>query len=601
MIFQGMRIFRMLSMLGGMLTLAVAAEFARPAEGPVPFRRDRVPLEAEAMGVLSGQIESLARALDAKTAGDRRGAAQMLALALALDPGNARARRLVDEYVKGRSREEVAPEALERARSRIWQIIAWLETPEAGEHGQALASCLKDVIAIADPAHPKSKALRETGEHGAWAGWVPEITAFRQPQITQGPDDRGDDPVDPPAVSDQQGIQLAEARVETVLWQNIGKEDAPSWALARVPLKMTARISEPAAESVGEDGEPVTERKRFSIRIGPGEADGRFSRTGRNIETLLESLHEKLPRGGRVQITSPEFESSMWSRRSQTVSAAAAVLADSAITGVEPDGIILGAIDETGAYKLSPGFWSQIKVLSGNSGQRVIVPADAAGLLPSMLAMEKPEFFMNNEVLVAADFKQLRDLSAKNPIGPLAEALAKFREIREKAGTQDLRLYVGNKFIRDRLATLSQEAPYHLSSRMLWVQAAGNRPSLVTRNVLAAELRQAIAPVSKIATNHEFIANPANLAQAGKLRDDCREKIDGLLKLADKADRELVEKAQNLTDLIRNLDRASKTRGEEYLVLAAVMSAQRALSQEFTTLDESLAEEAGEKSKRQNR
>ena len=57
----------------------VAGNFAVPAEGPVAFRRDRLPLDAGTMAELSRQLVTLAEGLSAETAVNRRAAAQVLA------------------------------------------------------------------------------------------------------------------------------------------------------------------------------------------------------------------------------------------------------------------------------------------------------------------------------------------------------------------------------------------------------------------------------------------------------------------------------------------------------------------------------------------
>ena len=79
-------------------TCLFAQKFAPPAEGPVAFRRDRIPLDAEAMAGLSRQLATLAEGLDFKTAANRRAAAQMLALAVTLDPANSKTRELIARF-----------------------------------------------------------------------------------------------------------------------------------------------------------------------------------------------------------------------------------------------------------------------------------------------------------------------------------------------------------------------------------------------------------------------------------------------------------------------------------------------------------------------
>ena len=133
----------------------VAGNFAPPAEGPVAFRRDRLPLDADTMATLSRQLVTLAQGLDAETAVNRRAAAQMLALATALDPGNGKAREVLAGFQNGSHPPAADAEQLEKSRERVWQDIAWLETPEAGGEGQALAACLADVLVVSDPKTPR--------------------------------------------------------------------------------------------------------------------------------------------------------------------------------------------------------------------------------------------------------------------------------------------------------------------------------------------------------------------------------------------------------------------------------------------------------------
>src|SRR6478672_7927023 len=139
---------RVAGILVGMGTWVSAVEFVAPAAGPIAFRRDRVPLDADTMGTLSRQLETLATALDNSTAAGSRGAAQMLALATALDPSNTSARELIDSFQNNTPPAKADPGQIEKAQARIWQYLGWLETEEAGEQGKALAACLSDVIVI---------------------------------------------------------------------------------------------------------------------------------------------------------------------------------------------------------------------------------------------------------------------------------------------------------------------------------------------------------------------------------------------------------------------------------------------------------------------
>ena len=583
--------------LAAMGVALFAGDFVSPTEGPVAFRRDRIPLDADAMAGLSKELEELADGLNPKTAASRRGVAQMLALAMALDPANARARELVSKYRDGRNKSDEDAEKTARCRSGIQRYAAWLQAPEAGSQGQALAACLGDIIAISDPNPSQAGASDGMAERGAWAGWIPGLSSYETKVIAKVDEPAGSRPRVLPGRKNE--ILLSAAQVHTVLWQNTGKAEAPNWILAAAPLKMSVRKI-----AADEDGVPYP----FSIGIGPGGEGGTFSQLGVSIRTLLSGHHGNLPPGYHISITSAELEQSILSKKRQSLSAAAAVLASSAISGHEPDAIIIGQIDEAGKFKLPTGFWDQLHSLGKGSGQRLALPADSAEYLSALLAMEKPGFFLDYEVLLASNLKELLDLTAKTPDGTLATASTKFREIQSRVGTQDLRQYIANPFVRKRIAEVVQDAPSHFSARMLLLQAAGSRPTLITRKVLAAELRRSIEPMdwvvkmASIPLNEDTKAinyspyrfSAANIAKFDEIYDLCRTRLDGLDRYVEKNDIELMDRARKVNIAIRSLYRANRTRGESYAVTAGVRSACRDFIQIRSQLSTDLAREAGE-------
>ena len=560
-------------------TALLAGNFAVPAEGPVAFRRDQVPLDPETMAALSLQLVTLAQGQAAETAADRRAAAQMLALATALDPGNAKAREVLAEF----EMEDRVPEAdgdrLEKSRARIWQDLAWLETPEAGPQGQALAACLADVIAVADPQNSRAQALRSAGERGAWKGWIPALSAYEKKAPVEAKE-----PAKEPAATDP-GIRLAKAQVYTPLWRRPKKAEPLKWSLAAAPIEMVARVV-PVV-----DGEP----KPFALAIGPQAGGSTLSALISPLLKLLEKQHGSLPADGRITISSPALTESLLSQKRQSISAAAAVLASAAISGREPEGTIIGLVDESGAFKLPTAFWSQLQSLGPGNGGRLVLPAAAAEYLPAMLALERPQIFFDYEVVLAANFKELLDLTAKTPEGTFAKVSAQFREIREKIGTQPLGQYVANPFIRRRLAEIAVEAPYHFSAKMLAIQGAGNRPVFIPRAVLTAELRRAIEPMDWLV---KWVAGSTfedgDIARMGATYETCHSQVEHLYRYTEKDDRHLLERVQDTITIIRSMDRVAKSRGEYYEVSAAVTQAHGAFLRSYSAVADELASGSGE-------
>ena len=510
----------------------------------------------------------------------------MLALAMALDPANAKARELLTAYQQDWHKASGDASRAEVNRERITHFVDWLETPQAGSDGLALANCLKDILVISDPDHP------DTEEAGKWAGWVPELSAY-EAQLTNNNNQHPRPGPDP-----KNEIKLGKAEVHTVLWRKAINGESAGWVLAPAPLQMSAI-------KVGED---KGWKPPLAIALGAAQDAESFKTTNTMLLNLLKKQHENLPAGYTIAITCKELEQSVLSRKRQSVSAAAAVLASSAITGRDPDAIIIGQVDENGAFKLSTGFWEQLMALGKGKGQRLVLPAAAATSVPSILAMENPGFFLEYEVLLAKDFQQLLELSAKTSDETLAKSSKQFHTIREMQGSQEIRQYIANRFVRLRLEDVKLDTPYHFSANMLLIQASGKRPTLVTRPVLAAELRRAIDPMDWIARTAELVFSPWENGNNGKITeftaadlakfiptlDLCRSRIDALERYTDKNDRELVERTRKSVIAIRSLDKAVRTRGTTYQVTAAIHTACGEFLNSYKGLSELLARAAGE-------
>lgn len=574
----------------GMQGSLFAAEFVPPAEGPVPFRRDRISLNAEVMNALSGELADLAwrnRALDAT---GLRGAAQTLALAIALNPGNENARQLVSKYKEGRHIPAGNDEQKIHRQARLQRIITWLETPQAGADGQALAACLKDILSITDSLSPQTEGTSKPPELGTWTGWVADISAF-QPKLPEPIVVTPKDPEPIPTQPDKRGILLEKAAVLTSMWRHIGNDDSNTWILAIAPLQMTARRESPS------------EGSGFSIVIGNQQGFESLDALGNTLETLLRNQHENLPPTGQIRITNLELEKSTQFGKPQSISAAAAVLASAALTGREPDAIIIGKMDASGRFTLPSRFWDRLQTLGKGNGQRLILPIDAKPYLSSILAMEKPEFFIEYEVVLAANFKQLLELSAKSPEGQIATAAAKFREIRMRAATVDLRTFIGNSFVKQRLAAVLQDQPSHVSAEMLLTQATGNRPIWVSRKVFAAEIRRALEPMAWIKTSQLFVFNsleetppaPKEVPKVGETYEICRPAVDRLERYARKEDLDLLGQARELVIAVRTLSKAPRLRSSNsWESISAVRSAHNDVVRRHANLSARLDNEARE-------
>ncbi len=544
---RGFHFLKLAFLLSGTVLPLFGSDFVPPAEGPLPFRRDKLPLETDRMLDLSLQVSNLADGLKGETAKERRGAAQLLGLSLALDPVNTGARELLNRFAEGNHRMVDNLLKVQETRDRIQELLGWLETDAAGADGQALAGCLKDALAISEFADENGGPTEIPKEVGKWAGWIPELARYEEKPTVNASDQPSSTESDGP---EKPAIPLASAMVTVPLWRANVKSTPPTWKMVLSELKMTA------AESLDDaSGKP-----QLRLVIGDAEKNPRAAAARGPILKMIRKLYDKLPESLSVTLESDDLATTWPKSKSQPFSAAAAVLASAAVTGREPSGTILGEVDEAGNYSLPASYWLQLRSLPSGGAPRVILPAAAASDLPSILAMGDPRFFLDHEILLAKDFQQLLDLSAAEPDATTKAVHNTFKEIREKAGTSSLGPYLASPAVRRRLTELAQAAPYHYSARLLAIQGAGDRPTFIARNVLISELLVALEPMDWLVKRGREPFNVIEVDQLGATFESCRSEVEKLLRFTDKSDRQPVETVLEMVALIRTLDRASRTR-----------------------------------------
>ncbi len=524
---------------GGMLDGAV---FEAPREGPVAFRRDLLPLDVEMMAGLSSELAVLAQCHGRATPAERRTIAQLLGLALALNPAAEDARDMLAKMKLNRKLRRADQVELARARTRVWDVLPWLESAEAGQQGNALAACLKDVIALADPGDPRSGALVKAGEKGAWGGWIADTAAFEDaPAAGEMQVPKDPEPVHPDTLV---LIKLPAAAVSAPLWTI--RKDTGEESLGTVVLTMAAS-AQPPTEGV-QAVPPMT-----AILEGADPADAGPAKINQELSPALVARFGVLPESSQLRISLPQ-ELSYGIRNKDAASGAVAALAGAALSGQKPDGIVVGRIMADRTFRKGPDFWVRLRAVAAGGGGRVVIPAEAAPLLPSFLALEEPEFFLKFEVLLASDFGELLGRTAEAPGGPLQEQLAKFRDIQAKGRGIAIGQFVTNRFVRQRLIDLAAEAPYFASPKLLALQASGERPTRLGKEVLAAELKHALAPLDWVPL--QTVPAAIDTERLDKSLEKSRAAVDLLERYADTVDRELMAQAKEVTTTARTLSRA---------------------------------------------
>lgn len=555
-----MRSFTRGIVMMGALVLPVVAEFVPPAEGPVPFRRDKLPVDVETMTALSRQLTVMARTAAAERHSPR-GVAQMSALALALDPENRQARELIDALKEDKQPSADSPEEVERARNRSWQALAWLEMPEAGPDGQALAACLGDVLVISDPKHPKARDRQASGEQGLWKSWVADESAFRpkeeerEPEMTEKEDEEEPDSA---SGGDHKELAINELSTPMPVWHY--DREFKRMKLDLVPVKLRVRTQDPDDDDDddGKEGESSPVKHGLVIEV-PGEGmTERFQKAMKPVEVAMAARHGSFPAGKEVKLDLGRIDYSM-SRNGLALTGATALLIEGAYTGKVPAATVLAVVDENGKLSLPPRFWETLRALSAASpGTRIVLPDEAVDFLTSLVVMDDAAFFMKNEVLLAGTVDELCDLASPTPKEDIAEGFKRFEEVRKVGQGKALGTFVAHPATQQRLREVAGALPVHASARMLALQGSGSRPRFLQRPILAREVRTALEPLNYLATTQPDDIEVEDLEAAHKAS---RERLDGMTGYIELRDRDLHKAATDVADSLRPLARVMEKKG----------------------------------------
>ena len=491
-----------------------------------------------------------------------RAAAQALALALALDPANSAARDILSSISGRKSLGNPDPKDLTRAKDQVWQLNKWLASPEAGNDGNLLAALLGDAAATLDPEHPAASEWRKSGERGKWDGWVAPVTAFEKRKPIEKPVIAINNPNSPKPVPNNKlsfELKSTSASIGAVLYDYQPNTD--TFILGPVALSMEAK-----SNSVSEEGEQQRENLRINVSCVEAVRWDVSEKVSKPILNALAELHNvdknQLPQAD-IRISTGKAGTYSIRRNGEDMTGPGFILANSALTGIAPEAVFIGRFDsEAKKLKLPNFFWQKLTTLVNAPGGRLVVPAAAGEYLAALLAMEKPEFFMKYEVLLASSPEEAIRLCAMKPDPELAAILARFKEIKDKSDTAALGSYLDNVHVRKRLVEISQAAPYHLSAKLLAIQGAGSRPHFVEKKILAAEILAAFDPLNEYAEMNLLEMNKQKIDAMETALEVSRERLGGIERYAEMRDKELIKAPADVIIDLRMMIRVIRDRRE---------------------------------------
>jgi len=541
-----------------MIAAVDAATFVPPTGKIAPFRRDQLPISDRAIDNLSYQITTITSASPYETAEHRRAVVKALALALALNPKNESAKNILDRLIEGEKPSFADKGKLDYDKRQAWNSLEWLSSPEAGQDGNVLAAMLGETLANIFPTDSLASSYLAKPENPGWNGWVAELANFKK-EPTKKEDPKVDDKkeeiaVTPPKVLPKydptKGVVMDMAKLSTVL--RIYDKDKSLWLHKVVPLQMRG-----TNHPTNEDGE---EQHGFRVQVSASSNDYRQmeEELSSPLKNRLTKHLVRLPERAEINVSIDSENSAYpFSRNRGAISGPAFVLANAALTGIAPDGIVIGEIDRSsGNLKLPAYFWRALMVLAEGSGGRLIIPASAEPMLINLLALEKPEFFLKYEVLIASSLEEFVTLASMESSPQHEEVYNKFKLIKEKSAGSALGAYLTNKFVRERLQEIVAQAPYHLSAKTLLIYSSVSRPRYLTREALAAEIWRKIDVITELEKIGDYYdINSNQLARMNDLYEQMRDDIKDLDRYTETRNDDLLKEAKSVIASVRGFGR----------------------------------------------
>lgn len=562
--------------------------FVAPFDAPPAFRCDRIPLDVPRIQALSKDLTTIAAATKSEDARDQRLAAQCLAMATVLDPLNREARRVLEDRSKSSFEAYGNDEHKAKAIKNCYDLIEWLQSPAAGSDGEKLSACLKDVIHRAGTGERRYELLLRGGEEvGSWNNWVADVSAFTKADVVEQPPEVVEQP---PVPVGPKVFELKQPKGEVVVpmwcpgandWAN-----GQQWVLKPDKFAMQAFLD--------------SENRDQPLRLRIGNSDDVFYQMSSFSDRIIQTLrrhHEKLPGGLRISVGSQAFDAGVSSQKDQSISAAAYVLANAAVSGLEPTGIIVCKLSSDDTVQVPSDFWPKLQCFGKGNGQRMIVAASSLPYLESIMAMGNSDYFLQYEVVGVNTLKELVEAASKTPDGTLASASERFAEIQRVAVGKNTGSYIANPHVRQRLREVVEAYPMHISAQLLLRQSNGQRPTFITREVLANEMLAAIQPMDGISSIgwDEVVEWSFRRVPAGEMGKTCDAKLDAIERYVDRNDKELFKKATDLVDLARELEKAFERRGEPHERAGWITQASREAAQGYEQLYRELQQIVGKR------
>ncbi|MGE9267882.1 MAG: hypothetical protein ACQKBY_07275 [Verrucomicrobiales bacterium] len=552
-----MKSFLILALLLSLSSLTAApARYVSPNSEIPLLRRDLLPLDPDRIRLLSTQITNLLPAPKLEDPADYRAHAQLVLLALQLDPTNPRAQKIDTSLAQEEALPPLSRKERAQAAAYLWQSTQWLLAPEAPDEAQKLGQLLLTPLTQLDPDHP-APADRLADER-LWLGAIAPLRDFGAATPAPSVDPEmppGETPAEPsffkletatlnhPTTGTYQVLNRIherhrEARVAAKTAGSAEPDPLPfPPPAATFPISLaflskedhhnpyagvnvnprrrnfrnfaTPTVSTATSSFVFHEALPVEDAAALEAIIRPF-----FTQRG---IALPEDLYYFVNASGNL-IEDPAYLLKSQRRRGDNPAAITlpeanipnlatpiALLLDSCHSGekLRSDTVLLARLQPDGSLQPAAESWTLLnQLLHHNPELRIILPAAAEDQLTALTLFRQSEKLLKTQVILADSYDEARPFLFEGGQEPaeLATALSAWREVDEKRpdSASDLNAYLSLAGVHAKLKEALGASPRLLSAKHLCLVGSKDKATRLSTATSAMELHSILSEIPDI-------------------------------------------------------------------------------------------------------
>lgn len=553
---------------------------------------DRIPLDAPTITMLSQALSTIAQRDQILSPEQLRCNAQLIGLALRLDSRNEHAQQLDKALKKGKLKEFTSEGDLAAAYRRVGNVLCYLETKAAGFEANLLSDMMKDALVVA------KKDLEVVSDHvvknDRWSGIVPLMASYKslaneavivskkekkramrlknrgviknerigsEFEAVQDNEDIKESKL--PQYPDAYAMLSSELKLLTMsrLFREENFSDIDFYRFYEhraeiVSVQLAIRSSEEAE---------VSFLNKAELEINTLSGDIR-----RASRTALEQLWSgDLPKAN-VEITLSHGYSEL---SESTVAAPMVLMTHAALLGKElrDDVMVAFGLTTSGELIRPDTMWSNLKCLrASESKSRVLISHSSIGDFEQLNALGELGLLLRNEVIAVSNTREAFELAcASDDEQVLVSSL--YKEIQKVAPSgSNLRTFLANPFVRERLEQILEHQPNHVSAKIL--KEAGEDAAAVTieNRYFAMEMFDVLRNYSQLirVENHYEISSTL----AYEVNEALAEELEEIELFLDDLQKVVVEEVRALNAELRSLARSLKEKGDSFHDRQAISS-----------------------------